>query len=194
MYMFCVQLQAPLLPQPAVILCASVSYNIKTKQMESEAIPRRAESSYHSSSCFILLFRGSWHGCSCLTQRGSYFSSAWGVALHGDTWIYIFTHVPVAHAVHVSQKCLVVFGMLVAEAISPALSHLRRLMYSSWGSSILHSLTEWPETHTHKQRTGLGGPEATEPMFFLKKLSPPPAGVFSTAPSSPLSSWHMDIR
>lgn len=199
MYMLCVQLQAPLLPQHAVILCASVSYNIKTKQMESEAIPRRAKSSYHSSSCFILLFRGSWHWCSCLTQRGSYFSSAWGVALHGDTWIYIFTHVPVAHAVHVSQKCLVVFGMLVAEAISPALSHLRRLMYSSWGSSILHDspvrlAAEWLDTHTHKQRTGLGGPEATEPMFFLKKLSPPPAGVFSTAPSSPLSSWHMDIR
>lgn len=158
-------------------LYASVSYNIKTKQMESEAIPRRAENSYHSSSCFILLFRGSWHWCSCLTQRGSYFSSAWGVALHGDTWIYIFTHVPVAHTVHASQKCLVVFGMLVAE-ISPALSHLRRLMYSSWGSSILHDspvrlAAEWLDTHTHKQRTGLGGPEATELMFFLKKLSPP---------------------
>lgn len=95
------------------------------------------------------------------------------MALHGDTWIYIFTDVPLAHAVYTLVKtALGVFWHAGGRGdLSPALSHLRRLMYSSWGSSILHdSPVEGLETHPHKQRSGL---EATQPMFFLKKLSPP---------------------
>lgn len=71
----------------------------RARQLFTEAI------SYHSSSWFILSFRGPWHRCSCLPRRGSYFSLC---MTHGITWrhmdLYFYWCASCARCVHVSQN------------------------------------------------------------------------------------------
>ena len=86
-------------------------------------------------------------------------------------------------------------AMLCAAAVhlrfSPALSHLRSLKGSSWGSSILRSV----QIHAHTRTEGSDVLVAAEPMIFLKKLNPY-AKVFPTPTHSwalsPLDTWTYD--
>lgn len=134
--------------------------------------------------------------CNCFSQQGSHFllHTAWHYITTHGVYLYPFSQYEHSYDLcvsHISRnlasRCLPVYCWHAlcrsSSVISPALSHLRSLTCSSWGSSILcHAPMKQPAQQLKDQTQSthrIMWPVATELMFFLKKLY---AKVFSTHP------------
>lgn len=82
-------------------------------------------------------------------------------------------------------------------AVTPAAPHVLQLgkLHSARLSGGEACRVEWLQSHPRKAGAGLGGPEPAQPMFFLKKLSPPSCRCVLNSPPRVLflhDTWTYD--
>lgn len=186
----CVFSRRPLrCPQPTATLCTSVLYNINTKQMVSAATRHRAD----ILSLLFLIHSHIERPVAPVQLPPSSRKLFQLCMTHSITWPHmglIFLLMCLLRTLYMFVKTAWLFwhargrGDLTCTVTpaAPYVLHVGKLHSARLSSRVAR------HPFAHKQRGGIDGPEATQPMFFLKKLNPPPASVFSTAPSSPLSS------